>query len=49
MEEKNIVIDGKEYNLSKIDDEQLIKLHEYIVQKGNNLMKKIDSEIGKIS
>lgn len=39
-----IKVNGKTYNLSKLSDEELIILQNYIVKYGNSLMKEMKSK-----
>ena len=44
-EEKIIEIQNKKYNLSKLKDEELLVLQEYMIKRGNYLVKKIEEGI----
>lgn len=42
MEENIIELNGKKINLSKLSDEQLVKLHKQIAEKEKEYRKRID-------
>lgn len=42
LEEKVIYIQGKKYDLKKLKDEDLLKIEEYIIKRGNFINKKLE-------